>query len=341
MKGQVSASIAAVRSVLHAGGGANACPTNIKFIIEGEEEIGSPHLRGFLEANRDLLRCDFALNPDAGMISADVPAVTYSLRGLAFFELLVTGPSHDLHSGLYGGVVHNPAVALCELIAGMHDANGTVTLPGFYADVRAVSLREHAELAKLPTGVDYYLSQTGAPNLWGEREYLPVERVGARPTLEINGMLSGYTGAGTKTVLPAQASAKISCRLVADQKPERIHTAMRSYLEQNAPPTVRWELKFLGGGPACATDPFNPYAQALAKALEAAWGGPVAYKREGGSVPVVADMQQVLGVDSVLSGFGLPDDRIHSPNERLHLPTWERGIEALIHFFYNIGEIKS
>jgi acetylornithine deacetylase/succinyl-diaminopimelate desuccinylase-like protein len=337
MKGQVEASISAVRAVIQAGG----CPVNVKFLVEGEEEIGSPHLRAFLEAHRDLLRCDFALNPDAGMIAADIPTIVYALRGLAFFELKITGPSHDLHSGTFGGVVHNPAVALCELIAGMHDTNGTITLPGFYSAVRPVSPAEHAELQKLPMGDDYFLAQTGAARVWGEKEFLPVERVGARPTLEVNGMISGYTGAGTKTVLPAQASAKISCRLVADQKPEAIHQAMRAYVQSHVPATVRWELAFLGGGPACATDPHSPYAQALARALETAWGKPTLYKREGGSVPVVADMQEVLGADSVLTGFGLPDDRIHSPNEHLHLPTWYRGIEALIRFFYILGEVKA
>lgn len=336
MKGQVAASIAAVRSILAAGG----CPANLKFIVEGEEEIGSPNLRSFLEANRERFACDIALNPDAGMIGEGLPTITYGLRGLSFFEIKLSGPSHDLHSGTFGGVVHNPAVALCELIAGMHDTNGTVTLPGFYDDVRPVSDLEHAEMARLPMDEDYYLAQTGVPALWGEKEFLPVERVGARPTLEVNGIVSGYTGAGTKTVLPAHASAKISCRLVANQDPERIHQSMRAYLEEHVPPTVDWELVYYGGGPACATDPANPYARALANALEKAWGKPALYKREGGSVPVVADMQQILGADSVLTGFGLPDDRIHSPNERLHLPTWYLGIEALIHFFHNMGEMK-
>lgn len=334
MKGQVIAAISAVEAVLKMG----TCPVNLKFLIEGEEEIGSPNLSAFLEQHREMLSCDVALNPDAGMIAADIPTLVYSLRGLAFFELKVIGPDHDLHSGLFGGVVHNPAVALSELIAGMHDENGTVTLPGFYDSVRSISPREHEELARLPMNDGYFLAQTGAPSLWGEKDFLPAERIGARPTLEVNGMVSGYTGAGTKTVLPSYATAKISMRLVADQTPEEIHRSMQAYLEAKAPKSVRYELEFLGGGPACATDPFSPYARSLARALETVWGKPPVYKREGGSIPVVADMQKILGVDSILTGFGLPDDCIHSPNERLHLPTWYKGIEALAHFFLNLDK---
>jgi acetylornithine deacetylase/succinyl-diaminopimelate desuccinylase-like protein len=335
MKGQVVAALAALQSIQSVGKG---FPVNLKFLIEGEEEIGSPNLKPFIESHKTLLACDVSLNPDAGMIAPDVPTIVYALRGLVFFELRVYGPAHDLHSGVFGGVVHNPAKALCEVIASFHDQNGTITIPGFYDHVRHLDKQERTELARLPMDEAYYLDQTGAPALWGEKEFTPSERVGARPTLEVNGLYSGFIGVGTKTVLPAYAMAKISSRIVADQDPETIHQLLRTYLEKNIPSTVRWELTYFGGGPACATDPNNPAALALRLALEEVWGVRPVLKREGGSVPVVGDIQKILGADSVLTGFGLPDDLIHSPNEHLHLPTWHKGINALVHFFYNLGE---
>jgi acetylornithine deacetylase/succinyl-diaminopimelate desuccinylase-like protein len=234
--------------------------------------------------------------------------------------------------------VHNPAQVLCELIAGMHDEQGRVTLPGFYETVRPLDPEERAELARLPMDEAFYRAQTGAPALWGEAGYLPVERTGARPTLEVNGLLSGYTGSGTKTVLPAQAMAKISMRLVPDQTPEGVHHQLCSYMEMHAPATVRWEVLDLHGGPTSISDRHSPYVQALARAMESVWGKRPLFKREGGSVPVVAQFQEYLGIESVNTGFGLYDDKAHSPNEKLHLPTWKRGIEALIHFFYNLVE---
>jgi acetylornithine deacetylase/succinyl-diaminopimelate desuccinylase-like protein len=332
MKGQLIAVCSALRSIAQF----DALPVNIKFLVEGEEEIGSPHLRKFIQDHKDLLSCTFCLNPDAGMISPEIPAIVYSLRGLVFFELKITGPERDLHSGVFGGIVHNPAVALAEVVSKLHDADGKITIPGYYEHVRQLSSDERRELARLPMQDSTYLAQTGAPLLWGEKEYTPTERIGARPTLEINGMISGFTGNGTKTVLPAYAVAKISSRIVADQTPDDLHRKLRAYLEKIVPPTVRWELTYLGGSLPSATNPHSPYTAALDKALEAVWGNHPVYKREGGSVPVVGDIQKILGADSVLTGFGLPDDCIHSPNERLHLPTWRRGIQALIHFFYNL-----
>lgn len=332
MKGQVVAALSAIESIAQNG----RLPVNVKFIIEGEEEIGSPSLRPFLEEHKSLLTSDFALNTDAGMIAADVPTIVYGLRGLAYFELRIYGPAHDLHSGLYGGVVHNPAQVLCELIAGMHDDQGRVTLPGYYERVVPLSANERSELGRLPMDEAYYQQQTGVSQVWGEAGYTPTERVGARPTLEVNGLLSGFTGKGTKTVLPAEAMAKISMRLVPDQNPDEVDQQLRRYLEENVPPTVRWELTYFGGGPASITDPQVPGAIALSRGLEQVWGIRPVYKREGGSIPVVADMQKILGIESVLTGFGLPDDNLHAPNEKLHLPTWYRGIDALIHFFYNL-----
>lgn len=332
MKGQDVAVFSAIEAIIKTG----TLPVNIKFLIEGEEEIGSPWLGKFIAEHQDLLKADAAVNPDAGMIGAQYPTITYGLRGLAGFELRVYGPATDLHSGLYGGVVHNPAVALAELIAGMHNANGTVLTPGFYDDVRPVSAEERAEFARLPMDMEHFMEMTGAPMLWGEAEYTPFERIGARPTLEINGLLSGFTGVGTKTVLPAYAMAKITCRLVPDQDPEKIYQSLKTYLEQNAPKTIRYELIKMDGGRASISDRNSAAVQAMSKAMETVWGSKPLFRREGGSIPVVAQMQSILGIESVLTGFGLPDDNLHAPNEKQHLPTWYKGIDSLIHFFFNL-----
>jgi acetylornithine deacetylase/succinyl-diaminopimelate desuccinylase-like protein len=299
--------------------------------------MGSVSMEAFLPKHKDLFAADFCLNPDAGMIGADKPTITYGLRGLAYFDVFVWGPDHDLHSGLYGGTVHNPAQALIELIAGMHDENGSITLPGFYDPVRPVSAEEHADMAKLPQDESFYLEQTGVPQLWGEPDYLPVERVGARPTLEVNGFLSGYTGEGSKTVLPAKAMAKISCRLVPDQTPHEVHQQLLEYMEANAPKTVKWEVRLLNSGPTAIADRNLPAINSMAQAMETVWGVRPLFKREGGSIPVVAMLQNNIGAESILFGSSLPEDNVHAPNERLHLPTWYREIDAIIHFFYNLG----
>ncbi|MBN2386178.1 MAG: dipeptidase [Anaerolineales bacterium] len=332
MKGQVVASLKAVEAILRTGD----LPVNIKWLLEGEEEIGSPSLEAFLLEQREMLACDFALNPDSGMLGQDWPTITYALRGLAYFELRVYGPAHDLHSGIYGGIVHNPAIALAELVSGMHDEQGRITLPGFYDKVRPLSAAERAELARLPTDEAHYLAQTGALALTGETGFTANERVGARPTLDLNGMLSGFTGKGAKTVIPAWAMAKISTRLVPDQDPADVYKQMVQYLEARAPGDIRWELDDLHGGVPSISDRDNPGVRAMAAALETVWGSKPYYRREGGSIPVVSQMQRLLGIESVISGFGLPDDNVHAPNEKQHLPTWYRGIEALVHFLLNL-----
>jgi len=336
MKGQIIASLKAVESIVRTG----SLPNNVKFLIEGEEEIGSPSLDAFISEHKDLLSCDFALNPDTGILSADQPSITYGLRGLAYFELRIYGPDHDLHSGTFGGVVHNPAQALCELIAGMHDEQGRVTLPGFYDKVRAISDEERRELRHLPLDEAYYLKETGAPALWGEQGYTPVERNSARPTLEVNGLLSGFTGVGSKTVLPAWAMAKISTRLVPDQDPDEVHRQLQQYLEKHAPLTIRWEVTKMTGGPASISDRHSSGVKALSRAMETVWGVKPLFERGGGSVPVVTQFKKYLGVESVNTGFSMASDNAHSPNEKLHLPTWYRGIDTLIHFFYNLGTEK-
>lgn len=332
MKGQIWAAVSAFESVQKSGG----CPVNVRFVFEGEEEIGSLHFRSFVESHKELLKADICLNPDAGMVNPQTPTITYGLRGLAYFELKIFGPAHDLHSGSYGGVIHNPAQIISDLIAGMHDKNGVITLPDFYKSVRNLSKSERAEIARLNIGDNVYIEQTGVPALWGEKGYTSLERTGARPTLEINGLCSGFIGEGSKTIIPAWAKAKISCRLVPDQDPEEVHKQMLAYLEKNMPKTVKYELKLLSGGKPSISDTNSAETQAYAKALEQVWGTKPVYKREGGSIGVVPDLQELLGMDSILTGFGLPDDNIHAPNEHLHLPTWYKGIDSIVHFFYNL-----
>lgn len=337
MKGQIIASIKAIESLLKH----DKLNINVKFMIEGEEEIGSPSLKKFLIENKELLAADVALNPDTGMISADTPTITLGLRGVAHFELRIYGPDRDLHSGMFGGVVHNPAQVLCDVLSGMHNEDGSVALPGFYDRVRKLSEDEKAELSRLPMNDNTYINQTGVPKLWGEPQFNAVERIGARPTLEINGIYSGYIGEGSKTIIPSYSMGKVSLRLVPDQDPEEVRHQIIEYLESTIPDTVTWEIKGPRGAPASIVDRNLPATIALKNALETVWGVPPVYKLEGGSVPVVASMEQILGIKSVLTGFGLPGDNIHSPNEKLHLPTWKNGIDTLIHFFINMTNIET
>jgi acetylornithine deacetylase/succinyl-diaminopimelate desuccinylase-like protein len=333
MKGQVLASLHAIESLMNNGG----MPVNLKFLLEGEEEIGSRNLEPFLRKHTEKFKADVSLNPDAGMMGADQPTITYGLRGLAYLELNVWGPKADLHSGLYGGAVHNPAQVLAELVAKMHDEKGRITLPGFYDRVRPLSEQERLDFARLPNDEAHYLEETGAPALWGEEGYTPAERTGARPTLEVNGLLSGWTGPGSKTVLPAKAMAKISCRLVPDQTADEVVKQMVRFMQENAPKTIQWDVKKLTGSPFAIVDLNNPGVKAMHDAMESVWGVRPFYRREGGSIGAVAMLQQICGVESVLVGMGLPSDNVHSPNEHLHLPTWYKGIDAFIRFFYNLG----
>jgi len=331
MKGQLWASLSAIEAVMKSG----EFPVNLKFVFEGEEEIGSLNFADFVKNNKELLKATVSLNPDAGMVNPTTPTIVYGLRGLAYFELKIFGPAHDLHSGSYGGAIHNPAQVMADLVSSLHDAEGHITLPDFYKKVRTLSAEEKTELARLNIGDEIYLAQTSVPALWGEKGCTSLERTGARPTLEVNGLYSGFIGEGSKTIIPAWALAKISCRLVPDQDPEEVHQQFLAYLEKHMPKTVKYDLKLLSGGKPSISDTKSVESQALARALETVWGVRPIYKREGGSISVVADLQDILGIDSILTGFGLPDDNIHAPNEHLHLPTWYKGIDALIHFFYN------
>jgi len=329
MKGQVHAFLKALEAMLKH----NALSLNVKVIVEGEEEIGSPNLGAFMDQHKDKLKCDLALNADSGIMRPDLPSLTVGLRGLAYFEVWVHGPSQDLHSGTFGGSVHNPAQVLCELIAGMHDANGHITLPGFYDKVHVLSEEERADLARTPFSDERWREMTGVPKLYGEKGFSTLERIGARPTLEVNGILSGFTGEGSKTVLPAKAMAKISTRLVPYQDDQAVEEQLKEYLRQKAPPTVSWEVKGMTSSPAVLVERDNLGMRAAMKALEATFGVQPVFKLEGGSVPVVSMVQAKLGVDSIIMGFGLPDDNLHAPNEKQHLPNYYKGIEAFIRFF--------
>lgn len=336
MKGQDVAVVRAIEAFMRSGG----LPVNVKVLFEGEEEIGSPNLGEFIDRERERLMADVVLNCDSSILRPDLPSLVYGLRGLAYFEIWVHGPSHDLHSGSFGGSVHNPAQALCELIAGLHDADGRVNLPGFYDRVRPLSPEERDALARVPRTQAEWLKITGAPRLHGEAGYTLVERLGARPTLEVNGLLSGFTGEGAKTVLPGKAMAKVSMRLVPDQDPEEVRQQLAAYLEQHAPPTVRWELTQLNGNPASIVERDSPGMRAAVDALEETFGVPPVFVREGGSVPIVGMIQKTLGADSILMGFGLPDDNLHAPNERFHLPNFYRGIDSYIRFFAHLGRFE-
>jgi acetylornithine deacetylase/succinyl-diaminopimelate desuccinylase-like protein len=293
-----------------------------------------------MDQHRAKLRCDVALNADSGILRPDLPSLERGLRGLTYFELWVHGPTHDLHSGIFGGSVHNPAQALAELIAGMHDKKGRVTLPGFYDRVRKLSKTERAEIARVPHSDKQWKDNAGVPALWGEAGFSTPERLGARPTLEINGLYSGFIGEGQKTVLPAKAMAKISCRLVPYQRDTEIKKMLEAYLRKNAPKTVRWELKQLSQTPPVLVESDSAGIRAAQQALRDTFGKKPVFKLEGGSVPVVSMVQAKLGVDSIIMGFGLPDDGLHGPNEKQHLPTLWKGVEAHMRFFEAIATMK-
>ena len=331
MKGQTMAEIKALEAVLKTEG---RLPVNIKFIIEGEEEIGSRNLRGFINDNKARLACDYALNPDAGMCAEGQPSITYGLRGGVRIDLTVTGPETDVHSGTFGGALHNPALALSALITGMFDKDGRITLPGFYDKVRPLTKEEHAMLARLPIDDKFFKQATNVPELWGDPDFTPYERTTVRPTLEVLAFHAGMAGECVLNIVPAKATAALSMRLVPDQDPQEIHRSMLGYLEKNAPPTIRWEANYIGGGRGVLVSRDSPGVQALYRALKAAWNVEPLFSRQGGGIAAVGMLQQLLGIDSVLTGFGLPDDNIHGPNEHLHLPTWYKGMEALVRFFY-------
>jgi acetylornithine deacetylase/succinyl-diaminopimelate desuccinylase-like protein len=326
-KGQVHCHLAALTAWKEINAG---FPCRITMLIEGEEEIGSPNLMKVVEAHRDLLKtAKVLLISDTGIFAPGVPSITYGLRGLIGLEFALHGAKTDLHSGSYGGTVANPAHAICEMIAKLHDAHGRVTVPGFYDGVLAVTGEEREMWRTLPHDDVKYAAELGVKELFGEEGYSTLEREWARPTLEVNGLTSGYQGAGAKTVLPNRASAKITCRLVPNQDAERIGDALETHLKSIVPPGVRLEILHRStGSPPAITPIGSPAMEAAGEAMALAFGKKPVFQRAGGSIPVVAWFKKTLGIDSVLLGYGLPDDRIHAPNEKIDLANYFGGIKA-------------
>jgi len=314
-------------------------PINIKMLIEGEEEVGSENLEDFVKEHKDLLKSDLVLISDSSMFAKGVPSVCYSLRGLAYMEVELEGPNTDLHSGTFGGSIHNPIQALCEMISSLHDSKGRVTIPGFYDDVRKLTKAERDAFKKLPWSDTKYKQGLGLKELYGEAGFTSLERVWARPTLECNGIWGGYTGEGAKTVLPSKAHAKISMRLVADQKSDKIGKLFEKHIKKIAPKTVKVNVTNHHGGEAAITPIDSPGVQAAVKALEKGFGKKPLYQREGGSIPIVVQFKEILGLDTVLLGFGLPDENAHAPDEHINLDNFFGGIRTSAHFYNELPEI--
>ena len=321
-KGQFFAHLKAVEAYLQTG---TPLPCDLTFVLEGEEEVGSKSLSHFLKAHRRELACDAVVISDTGMPGLKYPALTYALRGIIAFEITLHGPERDLHSGVFGGAVENPAMALARLLAGVRDDRGRITIPGFYDGVAPLSRFERAQAARYPLKEAQLKKLLGAPELFGERGFTATEQRSARPTFEINGLTSGYQGEGSKTIVPAWARAKITCRLVPDQSPEQVRRAVLAHLKKNCPPTVRLEIEAGHGAEAYQVSPTGPLAQASLRALKKAFGAEPILMREGGSIPIVNQFKKILGADSLLLGLGLPDDNAHSPNEKFHLDCFAGG----------------
>lgn len=322
-KGQHLAHLKAVEAYLKTG---TELPCDLTFLIEGEEEVGSRNLAGFLRKHRAELACDGIVISDTGLISPKHPTLTYALRGIAAVEIKIHGPARDLHSGLFGGSVDNPAMVLCQLLAQLRNKNGRVNIPGFYNDVRALSKYERGQLGRQPFNERSYRKFLGVPELFGERGYTPIEQRSARPTLEINGLTSGYQGEGSKTIIPSWASAKITMRLVPNQTPQKVSQLLSQHLRKLVPPTVRLEIEAGHGGEPYLVSPQGSQVQAGLRALRRAFGREPILVREGGSIPILIDFKRILNADALLLGLGLPDDNPHSPNEKFDLKVFATGI---------------
>ncbi len=315
-------------------------PCNIKFMIEGEEEVGSENLGIFVKENKERLKADVVLISDTAMISLDDPSLETGLRGLSYLEVEVTGPNRDLHSGVYGGAVANPATILCKLIASLHDENNHITIPGFYDDVQSLTEAEREKLNEAPYNEAEYKEDLGVEELWGEQGYTTIERTGIRPTLEVNGIWGGYTGQGAKTVLPSKASAKISMRLVPNQKSNNITKLFKDHFERIAPKYVTVTVTEHHGGEPVVTPTDSVAYKAAEKAIEQSFGKKPIPTRGGGSIPIVALFEEVLGIKTVLMGFGLDSDNLHSPNEKFDIANYYKGIETIPLFHKYFAELS-
>ncbi|MDP6046296.1 MAG: dipeptidase [Phycisphaerae bacterium] len=333
-KGQLFTHLAAIEAWTRCGG----LPINIKVFAEGEEETGSPDLEPFITEHAEALKSDAIVVSDSAFFADEVPSITYALRGLAYVELTVAGPSADIHSGEYGGAIANPINALTRMVAGMHDADGRITLPGFYDDVAELSDEERQGWSDLPFDAGQYAASMGVNALGGgERAFSDLERLWSRPTLDCNGIVGGYTGPGSKTIIPSTASVKISMRIVPNQRPERIVEAMRQYVAENTPIGVTCEMEVHAGARPVLMGRDSAAARAASDALAEAFGKPAAMIRCGASVPVTELFQRILGIDAVMMGFGLPGDRLHSPNERFALKQFTRGSLAAAALIGNLA----
>ena len=315
-------------------------PLQLKFVIEGEEEVGSSHLSEFIDSHRQQLACDCVVISDTSQFAAGQPAITYGLRGIAYYELRLSGPKQDLHSGTFGGAVANPANTLCNMLAALINERGQVQIPGFYDAVEALSVRERAEFKKLPFDEAQFMKQLGVAALRGEEGFSTLERRWARPTFDVSGLSSGYQGEGAKTVLPARAVAKFSFRLVPKQDPKKISAALEKRLRELCPPGIKMELIDFHGAPGVVIPLDSPYVAAAERAIEQGFGKRPVFMREGGSIPVVATFHDLLGVDTLLLGWGLDDDNPHSPNEKFSLADFHRGIKASAHLWRELGQLK-
>ncbi len=336
-KGQIFMHIKAIEAWLKQTG---SLPVNIKIFIEGEEEVGSKHLDQFVRDHKEQLAADVVVISDSPMFDRGIPSICYGLRGLAYFQIDIRGTKSDLHSGSFGGAVANPAFVLGQILAQMKDKGGRVKIAGFYDDVRPLRDDEREQWKRLPFNEKKYRKELGAPKLFGESGYTTLERVWARPTFEVNGLLAGFTGEGAKTVIPATAMAKISMRLVPDQDPDKVANLFEAYLKKVAPKTVDVTLTRMHGGKPWMADFDNPYVQAAGRAIELGFGKAPVFNREGGSIPVVSTFQEVLGVPSVLFGIGLPDENAHAPNEKLDLGNFHGGVIASAYLYEELGKLR-
>ena len=334
-KGQLFIHVKALESYLETDGGP---PVNVKFLIEGEEEVSSPNLAPFIKKNLAMLKADVCVISDSSMRSIEEPAVTHSLRGMTYIQVEVQGPTDDLHSGFWGGATHNPALALVEILAKLYNPDNTIAVPGFYDDVVALTTDERKMIAKTELTEEQFKQATGVPAVWGDKKYTIRERVSARPTLDINGLWSGYSGPGPKTIIPAKAGAKLSSRLVANQDPEKIYKLLKKHIESIAPPTVKVKVNLLTTGKP-ALIPFDlPEMQAASRAYAKAWGHQPVFTRGGGSIPIVADIRDMMKIPVVMMGYGLDSDGLHAPNEHYSIEMFHRGIETAIVYLDELAQ---
>ena len=334
-KGQMYMHIKAVETLRAVNG---SPPVNLKFLIEGEEEIGGPSIARYVAANKEKLKADVALVSDTALYAEGIPTLCIGLRGLIYMEVEASGPSRDLHSGLYGGAAPNAVFGLVELLGKLKNADGVIQIPGIYGDVEPPAPAERESWARLPFDEKEFLkNEVGSATLTGEEGFTVLERVWARPTLEVHGIAGGFTAAGAKTVIPAKATAKVSIRTVPRQDPARIVHACKAFIAANTPRGIQSEVRVLSAGPAILVDPAHPAIQLAAKAFTEVFGKPTVFTRSGGSIPIVGDFAVHLGIPTVLMGFGLPDDGLHSPNEKYRLENYYLGIMTIAHFLETLG----